>query len=91
MVQKIKLMVYGAFWCEDTLRIGQFLKGLNVLYYAKAIDNNLSAEREARKISNQTEGEIEIPVVALPNKEVLINPGRKTLLGKLKELQIIEE
>jgi mycoredoxin len=81
-----EITLYGTSWCGDC-RIARFVLdkfGVNYL------DVDIDVEPEAgAKVIELNNGNRSVPTILFPDGSVLVEPGRKELENKLRELALI--
>lgn len=71
--------VYGTQWCGDCHRSRAVLDRLGITYRWHDVD----ADEEAREEAIAVSGRRNVPVITLPNGEVLVEPSNPGLLSAL--------
>lgn len=77
------IIVYGARWCPDCTRVTNYLSSQHLPYKFVNIE---ASEKQLAAASLNANGSEEIPVVILPNGEVLVCPSTDTLTKALGSL-----
>ena len=74
-----EILVYGADWCGDCRRSKRLLERRGVDFSWIDVEADPRAAEEARRIS----GRRNIPVIVMPNGEVLVEPSDPELDERL--------
>ena len=69
-MEMAEIKVYGADWCGDCRRAKRMLDRMEVSYEYIDVDLDLDAKAEAIRLS----GRKNIPVIAFPEGDVLVEP-----------------
>lgn len=83
-----KLIVYGTRWCGDTFKARKILDKADVDY--KYIDINQDTEG-ARFVKEINHGNRSVPTIVFPDKNILVEPSKDELIGKLKRLNLLRD
>ncbi|HEX8524469.1 MAG TPA: glutaredoxin domain-containing protein [Tepidisphaeraceae bacterium] len=81
------IQVYGADWCEDTVRTRQHLESLGLPYDYLNVDQDDAAKQWVMK---QNDGKQKTPTVKVANKIVLSEPSDAELDIALRKNGLIK-
>jgi len=74
--------MYGADWCGDCRRAKRLLEDLRIAYRYIDVEHDPRMADEARRIG----GSRRIPVIVLPDGEVLVEPTNPELEDRLQRV-----
>jgi len=87
MVRMSEVQVYGADWCEDTLRTREHLDSLGIEYDYLNVDQDAGAKQW---VVQQNDGKQKTPTVKVANRIVLSEPSDAELDIALRKIGLIQ-
>ncbi len=81
IINRQKIIFYGASWCPDCLRAKKYLDEHHIQYEYINIEEDEKAAEEVIKINK---GLRSIPTIVFPNGAVLVEPNNDELMTALK-------